>query len=515
MSESFVPAAQYLRMSTDHQQYSLDNQADLIARYAAEHGFQIVKTYCDAARSGLHLKNRPSLKQLLTDVVAGDLEFRAILVYDVSRWGRFQDIDEAAYYEYRCKSAGVPILYCAEPFADHNSTAELILKALKRAMAGEYSRELSAKVKAGQLRLTRLGYKMGGFPPYGMRRMLLDTQGRPKQLLADFERKSLTTERVILVPGPAEEIAVVQRIFHQYANEYRSLSAIARDLNHEGIPFVQNGKWTTTTVLHALDRPQYAGRHVWGRTTAYLSAPAKKVPPAQWAVCPNAFQPLIGVELFERVQQRLADISYRMSDERLLERLKPLLKKHGKLTARIIQNSRLCPGVPTYVRRFGGLLSLYSRLGYDTSELIAQATSRQRGMLVRRAFLQSFIDGFPSQLEEVRATRRFRALLKYRKTGLLISIIVARYHPTQTGKPRWFIEPPKNERRRVTILGLMDMDNASITSMRVFPTMNYPNATNLKFAQSDEWWQKGERLETVSELLDVLALVRAITVASP
>src|SRR5437763_10799062 len=112
MSESFVPAAQYLRMSTDHQQYSLDNQADAIARYAAGHGFQIVKTYCDAARSGLHLKNRPDLKQLLTDVVAGDLEFRAILVYDVSRWGRFQDIDEAAHYEYLCKSAGVPIFYC-------------------------------------------------------------------------------------------------------------------------------------------------------------------------------------------------------------------------------------------------------------------------------------------------------------------------------------------------------------------------------------------------------------------
>jgi len=220
------------------------------------------------------------------------------------------------------------------------------------------------------------------------------------------------------------------------------------------------------------------------------------------------------VELFERVQQRLADISYRISNEGLLARLKPLLKKHGKLTARIIQNSRLCPGVPTYVRRFGGLLSLYSRLGYDTSELIAQATSRPRGMLVRRAFLQSFIDGFPSQLQEVRATRRFRALLKYRKTGLLISIIVARYHPTQTGKPRWFIEPPKNERRRVTILGLMDKDNASVTTMRVFRTMNYPNATNLKFAQSDEWWQKGERLKTVSELLHILALVRAIPVAS-
>ena len=248
----------------------------MIAKFATTYNFSIIKTYADAGRSGLRLKNRPALKQLLKDVVAGELQFRAILVYDVSRWGRFQDIDEAAHYEYLCKSAGVPILYCAEPFANQNSTGELILKALKRAMAAEYSRELSAKVKAGQLRLTRLGYKMGGFPPYGMRRMLLDTHGTPKQLLADFERKSLTTERVILVPGPAEEIAVVQRIFREYADEQQSLTNIARNLNNEGIAFVHGGKWTTTTVAHALDRSQYMGTHVWGRTTAYLSSRPKK-----------------------------------------------------------------------------------------------------------------------------------------------------------------------------------------------------------------------------------------------
>jgi DNA invertase Pin-like site-specific DNA recombinase len=64
MTESLVPAAQYLRMSTDHQQYSLDNQADAIARYAIDHCFHIVKTYSDAAKSGLRLKNRNGLKQL-------------------------------------------------------------------------------------------------------------------------------------------------------------------------------------------------------------------------------------------------------------------------------------------------------------------------------------------------------------------------------------------------------------------------------------------------------------------
>ena len=52
MNESLIPAAQYLRMSTDHQQYSLDNQADAISVYASLHGFVIVKTYSDAARSG-------------------------------------------------------------------------------------------------------------------------------------------------------------------------------------------------------------------------------------------------------------------------------------------------------------------------------------------------------------------------------------------------------------------------------------------------------------------------------
>ena len=72
MTQSLVPAAQYVRLSTDHQQYSLDNQADAIAQCAADHEFQIVKTYSDAARSGLRLKNRPGLKQLLKDVVAGD-----------------------------------------------------------------------------------------------------------------------------------------------------------------------------------------------------------------------------------------------------------------------------------------------------------------------------------------------------------------------------------------------------------------------------------------------------------
>src|SRR5947209_19686859 len=104
-----VPAAQYLRMSTEHQQYSFANQISAIRKYAQDRGFMILKSYEDSARSGLRLQNRPGLQAMLQDVVTRHTTFKAILVLDVSRWGRFQDIDESAYYEFLCKQPGTPV----------------------------------------------------------------------------------------------------------------------------------------------------------------------------------------------------------------------------------------------------------------------------------------------------------------------------------------------------------------------------------------------------------------------
>ena len=47
-----IPAAQYLRMSTEHQQYSAENQAHCNEQYARSHGFTITRTYRDSAKSG-------------------------------------------------------------------------------------------------------------------------------------------------------------------------------------------------------------------------------------------------------------------------------------------------------------------------------------------------------------------------------------------------------------------------------------------------------------------------------
>ena len=102
-------AAEYVRMSTEHQQYSTENQRDRIRDYATRRGFEIVRTYADEGKSGLRIDGRQALQNLISDVVNGKADFCAILVYDVSRWGRFQDADESAYYEYICRRAGIQV----------------------------------------------------------------------------------------------------------------------------------------------------------------------------------------------------------------------------------------------------------------------------------------------------------------------------------------------------------------------------------------------------------------------
>ena len=84
-------AAVYVRMSTEHQQYSTSNQMDVIREYAKRRGLEIVKEYSDEGKSGLNIQGRDSLARMIQDVQSGQATYSCILVYDVSRWGRFQD----------------------------------------------------------------------------------------------------------------------------------------------------------------------------------------------------------------------------------------------------------------------------------------------------------------------------------------------------------------------------------------------------------------------------------------
>lgn len=254
-------AAQYVRMSTEQQQYSTANQKAAIAAWAAARGVEIVATYEDTGRSGLTLAGRPALRQLITDVLGGQPGFDAILVYDVSRWGRFQDADESAHLEFICRAAGVSVHYCAEPFSNDGTPLANFCKVIKRALAAEYSRELSEKVCAGKAWLAQLGFHQGSRPGYGLRRRLLDQNGADKGPLATGEQKRLTTDRVILTPGPPDEVANVHWMYKAYADRGLSFNAIRDELNARGITY-EGRPWSRHAVRYGLISPKYRGENL-------------------------------------------------------------------------------------------------------------------------------------------------------------------------------------------------------------------------------------------------------------
>src|ERR1700690_615349 len=314
---NLIPVAAYVRMSTEHQQYSTENQLDRVKEYAARRGMEIVRVFADEGKSGLSMKGRDSLRRMIAEVEAGKTEFKAILAYDVSRWGRFQDADESGYYEYICKRAGIAVHYCAEQFENDGSPTSNIIKSVKRSMAGEYSRELSTKVFQGACRLIQMGFKQGGAAGFGLRRMLIDQAGQPKGALKMGEQKSLQTDRVVLVPGPEEEVKVVRWIYQAFLTDGKTESEIATLLNAQGTLTDFGRAWTQGTVHQVLTNEKYIGNNVYHRTSFKLKKKHVTNSPDRWIRADGAFQGIVEPDLFFKAREIILARSVKLTNEEM------------------------------------------------------------------------------------------------------------------------------------------------------------------------------------------------------
>lgn len=359
---SKLRAAQYLRMSTEGQQYSLGNQAAAIAGYAAAEGLDIVATYKDAGKSGVTAGKRDGLQALLRDALSGSGTFNVVLVLDVSRWGRFQDPDEAAHYEFICRSVGIDVRYCAEAFEPGPSGS--IMKQLKRVMAGEYSRELSNKTRFGQYRQADRGFVIGGVAPYGFRRQSIGPDG-PGAILRHGEQRSRATDAVRWTLGPAEEITQIRQIFDLYVHKGLAEKAIADRLTAQGKAWQDGTPWQRHRVKNVLQCELVIGNYVYGKRVQFLNSSLRWKPKSEWKRT-RMVEPILKPGLFAAAQGKRASMAgRRFTDQRLLDDLRLLLRRKKALTAEIISSSRRTASVDTYAKRFGSLEEAYHRIGYD------------------------------------------------------------------------------------------------------------------------------------------------------
>jgi DNA invertase Pin-like site-specific DNA recombinase len=465
-----IRAAEYVRMSTEHQQYSTENQTEVIRQYALAHGMRVVQTYTDAGKSGLNISGRTGLQTLLRDVERGQSDYDAILVYDISRWGRFQDADESAYYEYVCKRANVKIHYCAEQFENDGSLPSSLLKTMKRTMAGEYSRELSVKVFAGQCRLIELGFRQGGLAGFGLRRQLVDIKGTPKAILEGGQHKSIQTDRVILVPGPENEVATVREVYDLFTRDRKTEREIAALLNERGIRTDLGLAWTRGTVRQILSNPKYAGANVYNRRSFKLKRKLVKNPPEMWIRREDAFTPLVTVEQFNEALKIIHGRSQHLTDEELLERLKELLSRHGTLSGFLIDEAEAMPSSACYRHRFGSLFRAYTLIGYTPARdfqfiEINRRLRENHSKLVREIVGRLRENGAAVDIDPgsdlLRINDEFTA-----------SIVLARCRETAAGSFRWVVRLDNSLMPSLTIAARLQPGNDQILDYYLLPSMD-------------------------------------------
>ncbi|WP_302622062.1 recombinase family protein [Burkholderia sp. CCA53] len=463
-------AAAYVRMSTEHQQYSTENQKDVILAFAEDRNMEVVRIYADEGKSGLRLDGRDALKALLQDVESRSADFSVILVYDVSRWGRFQDPDESASYEIRCKHAGVKVLYCAEQFENDGSPVSSIIKSVKRTMAGEYSRELSVKVHAGQCRLIRNGFRQGGPAGYGLRRVRVDEAGNIKGELNRGEHKAIQTDRVILAPGPAEEVAIVQDIYRRFVEDGCSESEIAVALNEAGVRTDRGTQWTRGTVHQILINDKYVGDNVWNRVSFRLKQERIRNPPASWIRADNAFAPIVDRIMFQAARQIILARSYRLSDRDMLDALRKLLLRTGYLTGIIIDEAPCCPSSSAYANRFGSLLRTYDLIDYRPGRDYSYVESNRR---LRELYPQIVSQAEHAMIDAGARIRRDTVSgLLWVNEEFKVSLALSRCRPTAAGSNRWIIRFDNVLCPDITVGVRMEFDARTIRDYYLLPAID-------------------------------------------
>ncbi len=179
-------------------------------------------------------------------------DFDYVLCLDVSRWGRFQDIDLSAQFSAICKKHKKQVIYTTIGKPKEDDPLYPVYVQFERFRAAQYSRELSDKVWRGCVKIAEQGYWAAVHHPMAFNVCSWMRNAKPLNVLQPGQRKGIQNQRVTLVEGRPEEVATIRRIFEAFVIKGNSEYKIAEDLNRDGIPSPSGRRWGAGSVLARL-----------------------------------------------------------------------------------------------------------------------------------------------------------------------------------------------------------------------------------------------------------------------
>jgi hypothetical protein len=402
------------------------------------------------------------------------------------------------------------VQYCAEQFENDGSPVSTIVKGVKRAMAGEYSRELSVKVFTGQCRLIEHGFRQGGPAGYGLRRSLIDQAGAAKGELTRGEHKSIQTDRVVLVPGPSAEVDTVRWMYQSFVTSGTPEREIANLLNKRGLTTDLGRPWTRGTVHQVLINEKYIGNNVWNRGSFKLKKKRVRNSPDMWIRAEGAFEPIVDQSLFEAAQAIIRERSHKLSDEEMLEALQRLLQDHGYLSGLIIDETERLPSSSAYQSRFGSLLRAYELVGFTPDRdyryiEINRALRRMHPQIVNSTI--AGIEEAGGWVEQNLATDLLTVNGEF-----TASIVVVRCRTTPAGSLRWQIRFDTGLWPDITVAVRMGQLNREALDYYLLPRIDMTEP-RLRLAEDNGVTLDAYRFETLESFFCLAARAKLLEVA--
>ena len=227
------PAIAYYRYSSHRQgEQSIEGQRAEAERWVAANGYTIIKEYADRAMTGTN-DDREQFQLMLREMER--LHPAVLILWKVDRMGRNKE--EIAFNKYRCKKAGVKVVYTAESIP---STPEgVILESVLEGMAEYYSLQLSQNIRRGQRVSAAKCQSIGGNRPLGYR------TGPDKRFEID-----------------PEGAAIVRQVFDRYVKG-ETQAEIVRSLNEQGLRTLHGKPFTHNSLRTMLKNEKYIGVYTY------------------------------------------------------------------------------------------------------------------------------------------------------------------------------------------------------------------------------------------------------------
>ncbi|MDM0488985.1 recombinase family protein [Clostridium perfringens] len=232
----------YCRVSTDEQAefgYSIDEQKRLLEEWCKANDYIIYKCYSDRGISGKNIKDRPALKELLSDAKEG--KFDMVISWKINRVSR--KLEDVLKIVNLLEKNDITFKSYSEPFETDTPAGRMQFQMM--ALIGEFERgTIAQNVKMGMIAKVKSGNWCGG-------RVLgydLVPNNSPEE-----EKKGKNKLEI-----NEKEAEIVRFIFNEYSKG-KGYKAITNKMNKLGYKTKKGNNFSVGSIRDILTNPVYIG----------------------------------------------------------------------------------------------------------------------------------------------------------------------------------------------------------------------------------------------------------------